>query len=192
MHDLYVALMHYPVVNRNGDTIASAVTNLDLHDIARAAKTYGAKAFYVVTPLTDQKALVEKLLEHWLSGAGLVYNKKRAEALDLVRIAESLDEVKEDIKKACGRYPETVVTSARKNARAISVDTLLSRVKEGETHLLLFGTAWGFSKKFISEADHVLEPIMADSNYNHLSVRSAVSIILDRLKGDYRGSYADH
>ncbi|MBT8351253.1 MAG: RNA methyltransferase, partial [Deltaproteobacteria bacterium] len=38
--NLYVALVHYPVVNKNGDVIASAVTNLDLHDIARAAKTY--------------------------------------------------------------------------------------------------------------------------------------------------------
>jgi hypothetical protein len=43
------------VVNKNGEIIASAVTNLDLHDISRVAKTYGVQAFYVVTPLRDQK-----------------------------------------------------------------------------------------------------------------------------------------
>ena len=59
MPKLYVALIHYPVVNKNGETIASALTNLDLHDISRAAKTYGLEAFCVVTPLEDQKDLVE-------------------------------------------------------------------------------------------------------------------------------------
>ena len=41
--------------------IASAVTNLDLHDIARAARTYAVDGVYVVTPLEDQRALVERL-----------------------------------------------------------------------------------------------------------------------------------
>ena len=45
-----VVLVHHPVVDKNGDTIAAAVTALDLHDIARVAKTYGLAAFYVVTP----------------------------------------------------------------------------------------------------------------------------------------------
>ncbi|MBT8330951.1 MAG: RNA methyltransferase, partial [Deltaproteobacteria bacterium] len=44
MSNLYAALIHYPVVNKNGATIASALTNLDLHDISRATKTYGLEA----------------------------------------------------------------------------------------------------------------------------------------------------
>ena len=191
MPELYVALMHYPVVNKNGDIIASAVTNLDLHDIARAAKTYGAKAFYVVTPLKDQQELVMRLLSHWITGAGTNCNKVRGEALELAKISENLDEVKTEIKKQTGREPKTVVTSAKKNMRNISFDSLRQNLKEGNPYLLLFGTAWGFSEQFISDADHVLSPIMADSDYNHLSVRSAVSVVLDRLKGDYRGSYAN-
>ena len=62
MPNLYVALTHYPVVNKRGEIIASALTNLDLHDIARASKTFGVKSFYVVTPLSDQKLLAEKII----------------------------------------------------------------------------------------------------------------------------------
>ncbi len=78
---IYLALVHYPVKNKNGQTITSAVTNLDLHDIARAAKTYGVGAFYVVTPLEDQKELVEKIVSHWTEGFGRIYNPKRFEAV---------------------------------------------------------------------------------------------------------------
>jgi len=34
----------------------------------------------------------------------------------------------------------------------------------------------------MAEADAALEPIVGPTEYNHLSVRSAVSIILDRLR----------
>jgi hypothetical protein len=191
MPDMYVALVHYPVVNKNGDVIASAVTNLDLHDIARATKTYGVTSFYVVTPLEDQQKLVKELLSHWTTDAGENCNKIRGEALELVKIAENLEKVKAEIKQKTGSKPVTVATSASINERSISFDALRQNLKKGNPYLLLFGTAWGFTEQFISEADHVLHPIMATSNYNHLSVRSAVSIVLDRLKGDYRGSYAD-
>ena len=60
--NLHVALLHYPVYNRQRQVIVSAVTNLDIHDIARAALTYGVKSFYVVTPLQDQQKLVKRLL----------------------------------------------------------------------------------------------------------------------------------
>jgi len=46
---------------------------------------------------------------------------------------------------------------------------------------LVLGTAWGLSETFIGDADHVLDPIVGNSEYNHLSVRSAAAIILDRL-----------
>ena len=65
MPSLYVALTHYPVVNKHGNVIASALTNLDLHDISRAAKTYGVKKFFVVTPLEDQKELAKRIIAHW-------------------------------------------------------------------------------------------------------------------------------
>ena len=36
---LYVALVHYPVYDKNGRRIASAITTFDLHDLSRAART---------------------------------------------------------------------------------------------------------------------------------------------------------
>jgi len=188
--DLYLALIHYPVTNKNGDIIASAVTNLDLHDISRAARTYAVKRVYVVTPLSDQKELVKKIVSHWVEGAGSTYNSIRGEALALIKLMDSLEDVVGDIRKKSKAVPRTVVTSAKKNARGIGrtigYQTFQERLASGAPHLLLFGTAWGLSESVIDEADFILDPIMGEADYNHLSVRSAVSIILDRLKGDYK------
>ena len=61
---LYIGLLHYPVYNKNYETIASAITNTDLHDLARLARTYGAKKFFVITPLRDQQELAGRILKH--------------------------------------------------------------------------------------------------------------------------------
>lgn len=187
--DLYLALMHYPVTNKNGDIIASAVTNLDLHDISRAARTYGIKRFYVVTPLSDQKELVNKIVSHWIDGAGSTYNRIRGEALGLIKLMDSLEDVLCDIQETSKAVPRTIVTSAKKNTRGLSRGIGYEKFREmlqgGTPHVLLFGTAWGLSEDFIAKADFLLDPIMGDADYNHLSVRSAVSIILDRLKSNY-------
>lgn len=181
--NLHVVLTHYPVIDKHGDTIASAVTNLDLHDIARAAKTYGVRSFYVVTPLLDQKKLIEKIVAHWETGAGAHYNPKRCEALALIKVKDSLDEVKGDIESdGCG-YPKTVVTSAKLSKRAIDYKRFRKMLNMDSPYLLVFGTAWGLSEEITSEADYLLEPILGATDYNHLSVRSAVAIILDRLMG---------
>lgn len=188
--DLYLALIHYPVTNKNGDVIASAVTNLDLHDISRAARTYAVKRVYVVTPLSDQKELVKKIVSHWVEGAGSTYNSTRGEALALIKLMDSLEDVVDDIRKTSKAVPRTIVTSAKKNthglSRGIGYQAVKEMLSDGAPHLLLFGTAWGLSEEFIAEADLILDPIMGEADYNHLSVRSAVSIILDRLKGDYK------
>ncbi len=186
MPNIYVALTHYPVVNKNGDIIASAVTNLDLHDISRAAKTYGVKSFYVVTPLKDQQVLAQRIIAHWISGAGAAYNPARRSALETIKVVDSLADVVEDIKGLENKYPETVVTSARRYPESIGYEEFRNVMKNGQPHLLVFGTAWGLAEPFISKADYVLEPIAGVSSYNHLSVRSAAAIILDRLAGSYK------
>ena len=181
MPKLYVALIHYPVVNKNGETIASALTNLDLHDISRAAKTYGLEAFLVVTPLEDQKDLVEKIISHWTTGIGAEYNPIRRSALELVRVFDSFPEALDRIAAAEGSYPITVATSARKYPASISDEKLRAMLTSGKPHVLILGTAWGLSEEFILKADYVLEPIAGKTAYNHLSVRSAAAIIFDRL-----------
>ena len=59
-------------------------------------------------------------------------------------------------------------------------------LKSGRPYLLVFGTAWGLSEDFIAKADLILKPIKGNTGYNHLSVRSAAAIILDRLMGDHQ------
>ena len=183
MPKLYVALIHYPVVDKNGEIIASAVTNLDLHDISRAAKTYGLRSFYVVTPLEDQKELVLRIISHWTDGIGAAYNPKRRSALELIRVEDSFSEVLDQIAETENEYPITIATCARKYPAHISYEKFRAMLNNGKPHVLALGTAWGLAEEFISKADYVLEPIAGATDYNHLSVRSAAAIMLDRLLG---------
>ncbi len=181
--NLYLALIHHPVYNKNREVIASAVSNLDLHDISRAAKTYGAQSFYVVTPLEDQRELAQRIVSHWTKEAGARYNPDRKAALELVRVVPTLDAAIDDI---CGNGPErplTVATDARSHQNNIGYSALSEMLKAGRPCLLIFGTAWGMSQEFMETADHILAPIEGRTNYNHLSVRSAAAIVLDRLLG---------
>ncbi|NVM20547.1 MAG: RNA methyltransferase [Desulfobacterales bacterium] len=179
-----MALIHSPVQNKNGEVIASAVSNLDLHDISRAAKTYGVQAFYVVTPLEDQRELVREIISHWTEGAGAKYNPDRKDALELIRAVDSVDAAMDEISGNGRSRPATVATDARSHPDNIGY-AALSRMLEAERpHLLMFGTAWGLTREFIETADYVLSPIMGPTGYNHLSVRSAAAIILDRLLGN--------
>ncbi|MDY6954498.1 MAG: RNA methyltransferase [Thermodesulfobacteriota bacterium] len=184
--NLYLALVHHPVYNKNGEVIASAVSNLDLHDISRAAKTYGVRAFYVVTPLTDQRELVGRIVSHWTKGAGAAYNPDRRDALRLLRVVASLDVALDEISASGLGRPLTVATDARPYAGSISYKRLLEELKSRRPCLLLFGTAWGLTQAFMEEADYVLAPIKGPTVYNHLSVRSAAAIVLDRLLGTER------
>ena len=181
----YVALVHYPVLNRQGETITSAVTNLDIHDIARVAATYGLAGYFVVTPLEEQRKLVSELAGHWLCGQSP--NQDRRTALSLVRVADSIKTAVSRIWKETGREPFVVATSARVQDKTVSWGQLRSGLREmrlsGQALLLLFGTASGLADTVFAAANAVLEPLEPDAPYNHLSVRSAVSIAVDRLLG---------
>ncbi len=180
---LYVALAHYPVTNKNGAVIASAITNLDLHDISRVARTYGVKSFYVVTPLADQRLLAEKIVAHWTKGAGADYNPARRDALNLIRLVDTVENAARDIDRREKQAPKIVATGARRHPASIGYGQLRGLLKEKIPYLLVFGTAWGLAESFRERADYILEPITGTTGYNHLSVRSAAAIVLDRLAG---------
>jgi hypothetical protein len=184
---LCIALVHYPVKGRNGETIASAITNLDIHDIARAARTYGVEKFYVVTPLQDQKALAEKIVSHWQTGAGAEYNPDRGKAFELVRVVSDIREVTADIGQQGEAEIRIVATSAIRHQRNIGFQAFREVYEKPENEhvvfLVVLGTAWGLADELMEGADYVLAPIRAGSEYNHLSVRSAAAIILDRILG---------
>jgi hypothetical protein len=164
-----VALVHHPVVDKNGQTIA------------RACKTYGVGTFFVVTPLTDQQELVQQIIDHWVTGMGARYNPDRRSALGLIRLKASLPEVMDECRDAAGCKPYTVVTSARMENSDLTFPGLKRLVQEDRPVVLLFGTAWGLAPEIIMGADFRLAPITGPGEYNHLAVRSAVSIILDRI-----------
>ena len=178
-----IALIHFPVINKLGETIGSAVTNLDIHDIARAARTFGVDEYYIVTPYADQQELVKEIIDHWQTGHGAQYNPARKSALALVRIEDSLEGVIAKVGDKRGKRPLLVMTSARLQENSITFSDARRRVEAGEPVLLLFGTAHGLASEVISKADFTLPPIGGETGYNHLSVRSAVSIVLDRLLG---------
>jgi tRNA (guanine37-N1)-methyltransferase len=181
---LYVGLLHYPVYNKNYDTIASAVTTFDLHDCSRLAKTYGVKTFFVITPLEDQQELARRVLNHWTVGYGAAYNWTRKEALELMAVSPSLEACIEEITSREAEKPVLIVTDAsRKKAPALTYAEARAMVMADKGILLLFGTAWGLVNDVFEKADYLLDPVEGTTDYNHLSVRSAAAIILDRLAG---------
>lgn len=179
-----VALIHYPVVNRNGETIGSAVTNLDLHDIARAGKTYGVDTYWVVTPFAEQRQLAEQIVGHWTTGYGGSANPDRSDALAIVKVCASYEEALAGVTDKYGARPLVLATCAKKQARTFGYAQVRGRLRNGESVLVLLGTAWGLTPGMLAMVDGVLPPLRGASEFNHLSVRSAASIILDRLLGD--------
>lgn len=180
-----VALVHYPVRNRNAEVIGSAVTNLDLHDIARASRTFGVDSYYVVTPFTDQQQLVRELVDHWLTGHGSTRNPPRREALSLIQICTDLAEVYAAATAKWGQRPTILATSAVPGGEVVDYAQVRERIATGEPFLILFGTGWGMTAEALAEADAQLPPLKGAGAYNHLSVRSAASIVLFRLLGSF-------
>jgi hypothetical protein len=176
---LALALVHQPVLDRNGVTVSAAVTNLDLHDIARVARTYGAGRFYVVTAAAGQQQLVTRILDHWREGFGAGYNPDRREALELVEMVPDLDAALAAWSCRCGAPALPLLTGAR---RSDGIDFAAAReLLDDRPLLLVLGTGWGLAPEIFTHGWPVLEPVSGGSDYNHLPVRAAAAIILDRL-----------
>lgn len=184
MGDLYIALIHAPVYNKNMETVATSITNLDIHDIARSATTYGVKRYYIVHPAEAQRALAQRIMGYWQEGFGAEYNPNRQEAFARVKLARELAEVEEEIFAEQGRRPLRIATDARRYSNTLDYAAVRRKIEETEDSLLLlFGTGWGLLKEVMESCDIILEPIYGPGEWNHLSVRSAAAIILDRLRG---------
>ena len=129
----------------------------------------------------------------WRTGAQISlekYHPDRVEAVSLVRMVRSFEEVKTAIRAQHGEDPEVVLTDARPIPNALSYaayrQVLLDPQRSKKPILLVFGTGWGISDSFYPEVDRILAPVYGPEGVegdNHLSVRSAVAIILDRLFG---------
>ena len=173
--NIYVGLVHYPVYNRNNDVVATSVTNFDIHDISRTCRTYDIKKYFIITPVDAQKELTGRIIGYWTEGNGIEFNKNRNEAFENTELEDSVQSAIETIEKIEGKNFPNTVGYADLGKEIIEDDT---------PYLILFGTGWGLTNEIMDLSYKILEPIRGNTRYNHLCVRSAVSIILDRLLGE--------
>jgi hypothetical protein len=177
-----LAIVHYPVLDKRGDIVSTSINNLEIHDVARSCMTFGVDLCYIVTPLDRQRTIAEQLIDHWKSGYGRQYNPDRAEALEKVRIVKSLAEVMQGFQ---GNEPVLIGTSSKRRETSIGYRELARRMRSDDrSHLLVFGTGWGLPPDIMSSCENTLMPIAGPGEYNHLSLRVAIGIILDRLFGN--------
>lgn len=180
--DLSVVLLHENMLDKTGKVVTTSLTIVDIHDIARSSTTFGLKNFFIAHPATALRKLAEIMTRHWSEGFGSTYNPKRKTALSKVEICINLDEVIEKITKRAGKTPKLIATSAKQGANRISYSEMAKELKlSNSPYLLMLGTGWGMTDELMSKADYVLDPILGPGEYNHLSVRSACAIMLDRL-----------
>jgi len=182
--NLYLGLVHHPVYDKRKEVVATAVTNFDVHDIARCARTFGLGGFFIITPLESQILLVERIIRHWVEGTGAAYNPTRKESLSLVQVSRSVDEADRTLADLWDKKVKRIATGAGPHPRSVGFEPMRQLLADLETpFLMLFGTGWGLTREVKDGSDYVLAPIEG-KGYNHLSVRSAVAIILDRLLGE--------
>lgn len=186
----YVALVHHPVYDRNRRVVTTAITNLDIHDIARSARTFGLAGYFIVTPVAAQRDLAARILGHWhdTDAEDAPRNEFRREALLAVAVLADVDAARAEIARREGELPLVVVTSARPlrvgGEAPLEAPALVAHAAAMRRPLLiLLGTGWGLADSVLDRVDHSLAPIYGHTTYNHLSVRSAAAILLDRLFG---------
>lgn len=185
MANLYLGLVHYPIYNKNMQVIATAVTNFDIHDISRTARTYDVKKYFLIHPLEVQAEIIKRITDYWQNGYGKTYNPDRSNALQRVTYTASIASAIDAITKLEGQMPITITTDARTYPNTVTYGFARRLLKSGDRPiLLLFGTGYGMEQETMNGFDYVLEPVYGPCDYNHLCVRSAAAIILDRLAGE--------
>ena len=189
---MFVALVHYPVYDKNGKIVATSITNHDIHDISRLAKTYNLGGYYMITPLISQQELCRRIIKHWVDGFGSQYNETRQKAFVTTYLADSLQDVIRRLEEQFQTKPVIMMTSAREYIAAECGKPLIGFPEARQTlhthsatpYLIVFGTGYGIENECIrTYSDVVLAPVQGVAGYNHLSVRSAAAIIVDRLFG---------
>lgn len=185
---LAIGLLHYPILDRQKQIVSTNITNFDIHDIARAARVFGVEKYYIIHPMREQLMFVDRILDHWRVGEGSRYNPYRKRALDQVKTAENLDQALKDWSP--GEPILTIGTHARpvEGAPFFTTHELRQELWQKKRPVfLLFGTGFGMTEEYMKGLGGILESIRSapPDDFRHLSVRSAVSIYLDRLMGPW-------
>ncbi len=183
---LYIGLVHYPVYDKNHDVVRTSVTTIDVHDFSRNARTFGVSACHIITPVLQQQKIINRLIGHWKEGFGSTYNPNRKEALGTTRLVSDIEESIQLITEAEGSSPLLVATSATLPSASLCTEITFTQMHnrlygEKQPVLLLFGTGWGMTEEIFEKCDAALSPVSSPFGFNHLPVRSACAIILDRI-----------
>jgi hypothetical protein len=184
---LALGLVHYPILDKEKNIVSTNVTNFDIHDIARAARMYGVEKYYIIHPMQEQLMFVERVLDHWRTGQGSKFNPSRKVALSRVTTAPSFAEAFAD----WGVPDSMTIATHAKPIEGVETmgfqDLRQAMFEQKRSCFLLFGTGYGMTDEFMKECTAILEPIRGapPDDFRHLSVRSAVSICLDRLMGSW-------
>jgi len=179
---LHLVLRHDDVLGRDQGTLHASVTQVDLHDFCRLSRTYGLAGFDCVTAMAAQHRICREILEFWREGYGRDYNPDRVQALTTLHLHQCFDDVLAAVAAQAGAAPLVVGTSARSHDKTLDFADLSSIMERSERPALIqFGTSWGLSPEQLNRCDWVLPPIDGHDGYNHLSVRCAAAIIVDRL-----------
>ncbi len=185
----YVILAHHPVLDRYGETVTTSVTNFDIHDIARSCATYGVAGYYPISPIRKQREKIARIIEIWRKEIRQAGSSDRGHALGTIAVRESIEDAVQAIARREKAQPWVVATSAQPSedeSKAVGYDQLIAAriAAGGKTPLVLvLGTGWGLHKEVLDAVDQQLTPVSGIGDFNHLSVRSALSCILDRLFG---------
>ena len=183
-NNVFIALVHHPIKNIKNETITTSLTNLDIQDIARSARTYGINKYYITHPILEQRKLAEKVLSFWDNEKKRKNENSKHVAMNNIIIKKSLKEAISNIKKEYKQKPILIGTDANEMKNMVDYSFIKHRIQEKKTpYLIVFGTGWGLSQEIIESCDYILKPVGGYDKYNHLSVRSAVAIILDKLFG---------
>lgn len=184
MANLNVILLHDNMVDKQKNIVTTSLTMIDLHDIARSARTYGVNNTFVCHSSPSLRKLASTLKAHWMTGFGEKYNGNRKDALTKVHIVREIDEAITILDEQYGTLPKLIASSARDGGKRISFKEMKKMMNDDQNtpYMLMLGTGWGMSDELLARADYFLEPIKGPTDYNHLSVRAACAIMLDRIQ----------
>lgn len=168
------------MLNRLGEVISSTVDSFDFFDASRLALTYGVDRMYIVHPEPAQQALVSRLIAH-----GQAQGRQDAQRGHFEHSVgvHDLQAAIDDVQARCQCRPKVVATTARSGPPKVGLGSLRDSLSPQRPQLWLIGKAWGMTQAVIDGADCVAASIDTGTGYNHLSVRSALAIYIDRMLG---------
>jgi tRNA (guanine37-N1)-methyltransferase len=181
---LYVALLYDGAADPDDESSAPALMELNLPDAALSCRTFGVKRVFVVSSIASLRKSAQALKERWTAGSEMSANHGYALAFERLRLMPSLERTVRWIEDKVHETPFVIGIGAREHERALPWLLLKRRALEEDRPILLLFSAEGAGHSDPGCCDAVMEPISGgEGDYSCLSMRSVLSIVLDRFAG---------